>query len=59
MKAKLLTDKLCPDFLYDIKNLDRKNGTVVLCWTTRDYNECRYPLSQVKLISEDGDKDNG
>ena len=56
MKAKLLTDKMCPNFLYDIKNLNRAAGTVVLCWTTRDYNECLYPLSQVELVSEEGDE---
>ena len=61
MKAKLLTDKICPDFLYDIKDFNRERGTVCLCWTTRgwNYNESTYPLSQVELITEDGDKDNG
>ena len=53
MKAKLLTDKVSPDFLYNVKNIDRENGVVTLSWTTRDYNETSVSIADVEFFNEE------
>jgi len=49
VKAKLLIDKITPDFLYDVKSIDKENGTVTLAWTTRDYNETTVSITDVEI----------
>lgn len=53
MKAKILNDKVCPDFLYHIVEITE--DTVTLGWSGRGgfWNETTRKLSEVVFVKEE------
>ena len=61
IKAKLLTDTITPDFLYDTQPpyaKDKVATHIDICWTTRggrNYNQVTVPLTDVELVEVEHD----